>query len=104
MPTKKDDDEKETPKTATEKKADETAKQKGTDEAKAKGYRAVEPNLPEYKAKDEEYARVLEADRQRTEMLMKDKAAAAEEHAKSAKSAAETAEKEGKETAKAKKE
>jgi hypothetical protein len=77
---------------------------KGSAQAEAEGRdKRLEPNLPEYDAKQKEYERMLEEDRQRTAMLagqraedLRAQAASSEEEAKHAEKQAKEAEKEKK--------
>jgi hypothetical protein len=94
-------DEKETKKTESQSQTDkEKSRQTSGEgsEAKAKGDRPtrLEPNLPEYQAKDKEYERVLEEDKQRAAILAQDRADIAKAKATAAEKTAEDAEDEAK--------
>jgi hypothetical protein len=96
MTTKKEN-EKESKKAESESQADkEKSRESGGEgsEAKAQGDRPrrLEPNLPEYQAKDKEYEQMLEEDAQRTKLRAEQRAGTFQAQAAAADREAERAE------------
>src|SRR4030095_15662613 len=76
----------------------ESGQKKAADKAQAEGDtpKRLEPNLPEYDAKQREYERTLEEEKEKSRMIAKDRAESAKAGASSAQSQAQRAEEEAK--------